>query len=218
MEPWEVRTIDDCAQFVPTIRPLNLPVTDRSATEFEVGTWKLMLTYEGLDSESSFGFEDENLLEIELDGAMSQDSIKSNPNFPTLRDTYGYSEATGEFAPTVAGDNLQNGLSGPPQPKASPLYGVDSYLAIGAIFRVTVVASNAPNSVMEKIGEIVERPPGYGFLGVPAPIGRNWLKLAPKISRKGNGTRISLEYMLSGPKGWNKEVYNFSQLSTKKVK
>jgi len=45
--PWEVSTLDDCILFIPDPAPYGLPIVDRSAEEFTVGTWTLKLTYEG---------------------------------------------------------------------------------------------------------------------------------------------------------------------------
>ena len=42
--------------------------------------------------------------------------------------------------------------------------------------------------------------------------GHEFLKLAPKIKRKGNAVEITEEYMLSGPNGWIADVYGQAQL------
>lgn len=217
VEPWEVYTIEECETFVPSSRPFDLPVTDRSATEFEVGTWKLMLTYQGLADDGVTGFDDEDAHDLELDGSMTQDGIKSHPYFQALKSLYNWSDTKEAFLETlpVTGSSSATGLGGTDgtgKTKPNPLYGAESFLAVGAIFRDTFTTRNAPNSVLDHVGEIISVPPAFHFLGIPAPSGRNWLKLTPKVSRKGRGSSVTLEYMLSGPNGWNKDVYNFSQI------
>jgi hypothetical protein len=86
--------------------------------------------------------------------------------------------------------------------RRNPLHGVDSYLVAGAIFRITYASRRASGDVLEGIGTVVERPPAWSILGIPLPKGRNWLKLAPKVRRVGNATRVVAEWMLSGPNGW----------------
>jgi hypothetical protein len=78
--PWEVYSPDDCNSFVPTeSAPLGLLITDRSADESEVGTWLLVLTYEG-----RVGPQQPTEIVVELDSSMAQDPIESHPNFDAI--------------------------------------------------------------------------------------------------------------------------------------
>ncbi len=59
----------------------------------------------------------------------------------------------------------------------------------------------------------MDKPPGIEQFKIPgAAKKRNWLKMAPKIKRKGNAVEITEEYMLSGPNGWLRDVYGQAQL------
>lgn len=217
--PYEVHSVQDTATFTPPDPPFNLPITNRSAEEMEVGTWRLELTYEGTVDNAGVNFEDATNFEVELDGSMQQDSIKSHPYFEWLKKRYGWEslvENGGNFGfpmyvPGSAGS--ATALSGQSQRlRVSPLYGADSYLVAGAVFRLSFTRQRVPDSILDDVGEVVDIPPGWGLLGLPRPRGRNWLKLAPKVRKQGNASRVALEYQLSGPRGINRDVYSFSQL------
>ena len=84
---------------------------------------------------------------------------------------------------------------------------------VGATFRKTDSAKTIPSGLLKGIGTIVAKPPGIDQFKIPsAAKKRNWLKLAPKIKRRGNAVEITEEYMLSGPNGWISDVYGQAQL------
>jgi hypothetical protein len=93
------------------------------------------------------------------------------------------------------------------------MYGVESWLVAGAIYRVTFAAKTVPSSIFYGIGT-TQTPPQIGKFHMPALGKRNWLKLAPKVRLRGNSIEITLEFMLSGPLGWFSEVYSTSQLGS----
>ena len=212
IEPWEVHSLEDCESFVPSPLPLGLPITDRNAEEFEVGTWQLRLTHEGKVSAGEVSFESSAEIEVELDVSMAQDPLKSHPNWEVVAAKYGWSTAKEEFAetlPTTGG----TGLSSAKKARRNPLHGVDSYLAVGAIFRLTFTNNNALNDLLNDLGTVVSLPPGWNLLRVPAPRGRNWLKLGPRVRVVGNTTVYSPEYMMSGPNGWIRDIYGAAQIA-----
>lgn len=215
-EPWEVYSIEDCALWVPSSFPFGLPIVDRSAEELEVGTWGLNLTYEGISRQAPPD-NNSDAFEVELDTSMAQDPIKSHPNFDVLKTKYGWDTAKEEFSetmPDTSAGNNGNALSGSnSKGKRNPLHGVESYLVVGAVFRVTFSTQDAPNDTLDGIGTVISQPPYWQYLRIPLPKGRNWLKLAPRITVRGNAARISMEWMLSGPYGWIKDVYGAAQLA-----
>ena len=91
------------------------------------------------------------------------------------------------------------------------MYGVESWLVAGAMYRVTYVSKTVPQSIFLGIGT-VQTPPQIGKFNLPNLGKRNWLKLAPKVRMRGNSIEITLEYMLSGPLGWFTEIYSVAQL------
>ncbi len=218
--PWEVSTVEDCETFIPDEVPLGLPLIDRSAEEFTVGTWTLNLTYEGGGSDN-VSFDTDAKLELEIDASMSQDPIQSHPNFIAIAAKYGWNKDKGEFAPYITKQGTAGtgtALSGAQAGELpNPLYGTESFLNVGAVFRITYTAKTAPQDILDGVGTVFTIPPGYDLLGIPHPVGRNWLKLAPKVNRRGNATRTTLEYMLSGPWGWVKDVYGKQQLIASKT-
>ena len=93
------------------------------------------------------------------------------------------------------------------------MFGVDNWLVVGAVFRKTYAARHIPSGILRGIGTVVDKPPGIERFKIPGTAKkRNWLKMAPKLKRKGNAVEITEEYMLSGPNGWLRDVYGQAQL------
>lgn len=148
---------------------------------------------------------DDDKVTFELDTSMAEDPIQTHPNFDALKTKYGWDGVKEQFAKmmpeTSAGQ--PNALSGGGnKSKKNPLFGVEHWLVVGAVFRKTYSARTIPANLLKGIGTIVERPPGIEQFHIPAAAKKcNWLKLAPKIRRRGNAVEITEEYMLSGPSG-----------------
>lgn len=91
--------------------------------------------------------------------------------------------------------------------KADSLYaGVESYLFPSTIYRSTQSVSGRPTSIFN-VGTtsgvttgVVGSPPG-------APSGKGWLLISHTWNREGGLYSESVEYMLSGPKGWDSVIY-----------
>ena len=170
-------------------------------------------TYEGIldgigDNETQF----------ELDFSMSEEPIETHPNFKALAEVYGWNPDKHEFnkTPPAAAVLKKAGLSAGPKQKnpISQLYGVSAYLSVGAIYRITYCRATIPSGLMRGIGVIVGSPPGISQFKLPAASsGRTWLRMAPKIMRRGSCVQITEEYMLSGPRGIPSAVYSASALS-----
>jgi len=184
VEPWEVYTLEQCATFTPSDRPLGLPITDRNAEEFEVGTWTLTLTYEGQAGDGDVSFDSADSLEIELDTTMSQDPIKSHPNFEALKGKYGWDTGKEEFAETLPATGGQSSaLSGSKKAQRNPLHGVDSFLSVGALFRVTYAAKRPQLARIQGPSAAGQAPPEVslpvGFTTFPGEIfqaPRSWVE------------------------------------------
>jgi hypothetical protein len=146
---------------------------------------------------------------------MAEDPIQTHPFFDTLKTRYAWDAAKEQFAETLPeSSGEQTALSGSgKKPKKNPMFGVDNWLVVGAVFRKTYAAKAIPATILRGIGTIVDKPPGIEQFKIPgAAKKRNWLKMAPKIKRKGNAVEITEEYMLSGPNGWLRDVYGQAQL------
>lgn len=172
-------------------------------------------SYEG--AKSDFEFDDRHIT-YELDFTLSEDPIETHPSFAKLKEKFGWNptrRAFPEFAPNGGGESGGTALSGgkKAKQKTSEMFGVDSYLAVGAVFRRTYARRSIPSTAMKGLGAIIERPPGIAQFQLPAAAKkRNWLKMAPKISKRGSAVQITEEYMLGGPRGWVKDVYAAGQL------
>jgi hypothetical protein len=192
--------------------PWGLPCTDASGEINDAGVCIVTYQYQGLDQ--SWTFAEEDQVTFELDTSMNEDPIETHPAFKQLKKIYGWSQTERMFAESVPNINTGNALTttaGKTIP--NPLFGTDTWLTIGAIYRRTYAARSIPSTVLQGIGTIVKRPPDIGQFKLPADSKkRNWLKLSPKVSRTGNAVRITEEWMLSGPKGWLVPIYSTAQL------
>ena len=210
--PIFVDTLAEALTVLPNLG-IGLPYRSRSFSQEDDGGYKVTLHFEGVTNE--FTFEDAEKVTFELDTSMAEDPIQTHPFFDTLKTRYAWDAAKEQFAETLPeSSGQQTALSGSGQkPKKNPMFGVDNWLVVGAVFRKTYAARNIPSGILRGIGTVVERPPGIEQFKIPSTAKkRNWLKLAPKIKRKGNAVEITEEYMLSGPNGWIKDVYGQAQL------
>lgn len=208
--PMWVGTLSEALSVSATL-DLDIPLVSRSFKQSEEGGYEVTLHYEGIDYQPK-----EDQTTFEFDVSMSEDPVESHPNFDAIAEKYGWDEVEKAFPKFPPGGTSDGGaLSKKTKAAKNPLYGTESYLAVGAIFRKTYAARTIPASVLRGIGGIVERPPDIGQFHMPSTGSkRNWLKLAPKIRRRGNSVEVTEEWMLSGPNGWNKDIYSAGQLES----
>jgi hypothetical protein len=213
---YEVYSLLDAITYAPKEQGVNLPIVGRNFTETEIGNWKLDLTYQGLHAEPP---KDDSAIEVELDGSMSQDPLKSNPNWSEINAEYGpwgkQPDGTTGFPEFLEGDGASDNAHGGGEAsknKPNPGYGVESWLVAEAVFRVKMTVRVVPPSIMEGVGLPVSTPPYWHLLGVPVPKGRDFLKLIPKIQVKGNAKSVTMEFKMSGPRGVDKLIYKQAQL------
>ena len=194
--PFYVDTLAEALTVTPDFG-ITLPMVGRQFRETENGGFEVSLTYEGLESDPS-----DDQADFELDVSMQDDPIQTHRSFADLKALYGWDVAEERFPEKD------------PNKEPSPAYGAESYLAVGAVFRITTTKRTIPGSVLKGIGLITAAPPGIAQFQIPNADGnRNWLKSAPKIKRKGNAVNITEEYLLSGPKGWLPTIYSAAQLT-----
>ena len=214
-----VATLPECYRYVPTDLGITLPLMSRTFSQSEGGPestgeagYEVTLHYEG--AEVDFKYAD-NQITFEFDASMAEEPIESHPSFDKIATKYGWDAGTKEFPKTIKSSNTTGALdkTSSSGTTKNPLYGCTSYLAVGAVFRKTYATTSIPAGILKGIGTIVSRPPSIGSFYVP-PTGskRNWLKLAPKVKRRGSAVEVTEEWMLSGPAGWNKDIYSGDQL------
>ena len=206
--PMWVATLNEALHVFPSIE-IGLPIVSRNFKQSEDAGYEVTVHFEGLTSEPN-----EDQITFEFDVSMSEDPIESHPNFDSIAQKYGWDEVERMFPKYAPGSTSSGGaLNKQSTAKKNPLYGTESYLAVGAVFRKTYAGRVIPGGVLRGIGSIVERPPDIGQFQMPTTGSkRNWLKLAPKIRRRGNSVEVTEEWMLSGPNGWNKDIYSGGQL------
>ncbi|MGB8167730.1 MAG: hypothetical protein WCF18_09595 [Chthoniobacteraceae bacterium] len=169
-------------------------------------------SYEGIDGD----IDDERLTTFELDITMEEVSIEAHPNIEAIEKKYGTFDTKlrrfPKFLSASSGEDL-DAADAANAKQRNPLYGTDSYLSFGATFKKSYVRQFIPASALRHIGAIVKRPPGLAAFPLPAAAkGRAWLKVAPKITRRGNCVHIEENFMMSGRHGIVREIYGESQL------
>jgi hypothetical protein len=171
-------------------------------------------TYEGIATNHNKRFVD-----FELEFTMEQYPIETHPQFQRLNDVYGpYDSLNRLWPPIVTEASAAVGLKSTSTggPVTNPMYGTTSYLVPGCTFRQTYTDVDVDANLLDNIG-LIDWPK---LLATAGPTfskfsdllkakdkGRNWLKMAPKIRQRGACVSITQEWMLSGPRGWDKLIY-----------
>ena len=192
--------------------PFGLPCTGASSVVAN-SMCKITFSYEG-NTAGQDTFKESDWV-VEMDNTMTDAPIQTHPDFSKIAEKYGWDSDKKEFPEYFEGlDTTITGLSASQLEDIlrNPLYGVESWLVPGAVLRTSFSGASIPSWVMQGVGTITTKPQGLSKLGVIIPPKRNWLKLGPKITSKGNTYAISAEWMLSGPRGWSKDIYGSSQL------
>jgi len=144
-----------------------VPYRSRAFTQEDDGGFKVTLHFEGMTDDAK----DEDQVTFELDTSMAEDPIQTPPFFDTLKTRYAWDAAKEQFAETLPeSSGEQTALSGSgKKAKKNPLFGVDNWLVVGAVFRKTYAARNIPSGILRGIGTIVDKPPGIEQFKIDAP-------------------------------------------------
>ena len=164
----------------------GLPFVNATA---EIDAPLVIVTYNFGGIEAGFEADDDTIT-FELDTSMAEEPIETHPNFVQLAKLYGWDQTVRMFAQLMPtnGQQGKTALSSGKKSKgkANPLFGTDSWLAIGVVYKKTYASSVIPGWLWEGIGTIVSKPPDIGKFHLPAESKkRNWLKLAPLASQIG---------------------------------
>jgi hypothetical protein len=196
-------------------RPLCVGVERRydEANSMAIYTY----TFEGIASRN-----DQKYKEFEIEFTLEQAPIETHPDFQSLNDTYGpYDSLNRTWPAIVTAASASKGLQKPSTkggPVTNPMYGVTSYLVPGCIYRVTYTNDDIEADLLEGVGQIDTDPDDLGevygnFVAVNSVVNqtakdRRWLKMAPRVRQHGGCVTVSQEWMLGGPRGWLKQVYD----------
>jgi hypothetical protein len=198
----------------------KIPLVSAAGAPGEAGLFWVTARFQGIGPQTQNGPQ-EDTTTFELDTSMNEEPIETHPAFKELKKIYGWDQTERRFAETLPqfGPKFdpKNGLSSDSQDSLeNPLFGVDSWLVIAAVYRITFGSKVIPGDILTGIGTIIKSPPQIGQFKVPSNGKRNWLKLSPKLNKQGNAVRVTLEWALSGPKGWLKPIYSQGQLDKSK--
>lgn len=167
-------------------------------------------TFEGIALSS------QQWIEFELEFTMNQEPIETHPSFANLNEIFGPYDALNRLWPQyITQQSAVAGLAAQQQagPIFNPLYGVSSYFSPGLMYRMSYTDIDVNADLMHDIGVAFTSPPKIGeafpqLSGWLAETeGRNWLKMAPKIRQRGSCISVVEEYMLSGPRPWDPNIY-----------
>lgn len=194
-------------------RPWQIPFKGAVAT---IAESRCIVTYdyEGTDpSEPDNDGRDESNLVVEFSGQMNEEDIRTHPNFEAIAKKYQWDPNKEEFPRYLTGTSA-SGLKASRSSgrRLNPAYGGSAFLSPGGCLTVQFAARSVPGYVAKDIGTVIQNPPGLSKLNLSLNTKRDWLKLVPDISDRGNIFQITMTYLLSGPKGFLKDVYSLSAL------
>jgi hypothetical protein len=135
----------------------------------------------------------------ELLASTSEEPIETHRKFEEIAGT--------EAAPLNGAKFDENGLFigfGRTTDGTNEFMGVDSFLAVGWIYRMSYFTTDTKNISGYVVGRIVSKPSGAPDIGPD----RSWLLIRSDRIRKGHLYQIVHEFRMSGEKGWNKTLYS----------
>ncbi|GEM_PF-5063655 len=183
------------------------------------GSYKTLWTFEGINGDGkSVTFKDRtNSLDYGFEPGMAQVSIKLLSKFQALLTKYGgfLDPDSGNviWPPTLpTGNTSSSGLSAARQDatKTNPMFGIEDWFRLDGTYRFRYAATQMSNSLFDGVEFISHSLPGQP----PHFEGRNWLKAAPLVRRRGTIFDITEYYWLSGPGGWPSPIYDFEVWSS----
>lgn len=149
----------------------------------------------------------------ELAGSLTQEPITSHPKIGTMLSLYAKPGRVKD-GKVLWKETLENGgtngtdLDGNAITNANPFANVDSYLEVGATFSASkTVAYRGLNLNLPGIGKIATSSPIGTLPTPPGQDGRNWLYAGCSMQQRGYAYTYTVKYLLSGPGGWNREIY-----------
>ena len=157
------------------------------------------------DLEGHFSPDSADGEEFNLEGSTSEDKIEAHPDIQMLLEKYNGKRDDDDGKITFPIFLEVNG-----QKERNPMHGVESYFVPSLVWTRSWVGPSFSDSIVRALGTIDT--PGVGRRGQRPPSlsgGRNWLKMRAKADWRGNIWKVSESWMLSGPGGWNPDVYRY---------
>jgi len=196
---------------IPEDNPTAICVGINRRYERDQSTGIYTYTFEGLLADRTPYYE------FELEFAMNQEPIETHPNWEEIDATFGPYDPINRVwqrIPTKA-QTQAGGLSGPSnagQIVTNPLFGTTSFLSPGAVYRISYTDIDIHEGDLDGIGT-KDEPQGLGdqfpeFQNWMDSNRRDWLKMAPRLRKRGGAVQVTLEWLLSGPRGWEEALYS----------
>lgn len=165
-------------------------------TSGEAGVSSFTVDYLGLTKDPSEP-------RLSFQGSLSQEPIETHPDFKTeIGGTPGAPKNGAKFDD----DGSFLGFPSNDESVEAKLVGVTGYLRPGAVVRVTYFTAKPANFRFDHTGQIATSVPGLPK-DIRLPEGANWLIGSPALEPFGPFNKISVDYLLSGPGGWNGKIY-----------
>ena len=203
---WEVADEPTCVSHSPS-HPLGIPILERQWREQAHGLWHVTIKFEGVQNPNA----SDGKAIYEGDSGDSEDPIESYPGISLL--TALYPQAAG--SPTNDGHIIWSQMmdNGKGVSVPNPMFGVDSYaVATPTWTERKLYTDPLPPDLYANIDHTFQAPPGKppnppsnsDSVLFPA---RNWLlrRIVPR--QRGNIWEVQSTWMLSGPGGWNENIY-----------
>lgn len=179
---------------------LSLPEnpSKRTGREWEggQGKWVVQAVFEG-----AVGDLNEDRYFWEFDSSFKHADIRGHPRLQELIRKYGgqiQDDGTINWPLTLPTKNSNAFGAAKNQSNKNPMFGADSYLELGAVFRGTRIRRSVSSDLLDRIGTIRKSLPQ----GLPTPPNRDWLVFPPRAYERGNVIQEVDEWLLGPIGGW----------------
>ena len=169
-----------------------------NASKGKPGVAQVVATYTGVNGPSITSGSQGQFAEVtEMVTNLRTEPIETHPDFTS---TLGGTPASPKNGAIFNGDGIFTGFDGD-----SDYAGQTDYLTPGSTYRRTYFSRTVPQDSEFSVGS-VEEPPG----NPPTPSGAsyNWLSAGISWRLDGGLYVVTAEYILSGPNGWNSNIYS----------
>jgi hypothetical protein len=181
---------------------------------WEDGLCKVEYTFQGLPSAGGGGGSAGSSVDetYELQAALTQEPITSHHKIGLLRKEYaeGFKDSKVLWTQTLAsGGTNGTDRDGNYVSNLNPFANVDSYLEATATYTISkTYPYQGIDLRISKVGKIASAPVFGEFPSSGTNEKRNWLYAGAAMTQRGNSYTYSIKYLLSGPGGWNPEIYS----------
>ena len=153
---------------------------------------RIVVNYEGIPPETDERY-------YKLRAATNSEPIETHPKFANFA-TAG-NGAIFEEGKFTGWESVIDG-------EANPFAGMKSWLVPGMVYEEKWVRGKSSHEGREasKVGKVDDPPKSSARISID---GRDWLLLGVDVELVGDGSVMTRQWKLSGPSGWNPEVYDY---------